>query len=214
MNGMRLAASACAIALLAGCGQSATTPIQSSADPGSSTAPIKTEEIDSLLLSDADLESIGVSYERQQPETKLPDWSAMDDPSNPCQQSEWVAALQPWAAFRMVQSRGPSNFGVTQTLAVYSNPQVAQATFKKYTDLVAACKARVSGETYSITSPSELAWSIPTRNEVGENSGNVAAWNIRVVENLVIDVSSARRRDGAATTGKIADKIAAKAALT
>lgn len=214
MNGMRLAASACAIALLAGCGQSATTSIESGADPGSSATPIKAEEIDSLLLPDADLESIGISYERQPSETKLPGWSGMDDPSNPCQQSEWVEALQPWAAFRMVQSRGPSNFGITQTLAVYPNPQAAQATFKKYTALATACKAHASGETYTTTSPTEVAWSLPTRNEVGENTGNLAAWTIRVVDNLVIDVSSARRRDGVATVAKIADKIVAKATLT
>ncbi len=114
----------------------------------------------------------------------------------------------------MVQSRGPSNFGITQTLAVYPNPQAAQATFKKYTDLATACKAHASGETYTTTSPTEVAWSLPTRNEVGENTGNLAAWTIRVVDNLVIDVSSARRRDGVATVAKIADKIVAKATLT
>lgn len=205
------AAAVSAVVVLAGCGQTATPP-SSSADPGS-PEPVKASEIDSFPLSDPDLESLGISYERQPVQNAVPDWGSIDQ-TDPCQQSEWVSGLQPFAAFRMVINRGPSNFQVTQTVALYQNPQGAQSTFKRYAELVAACKAKGGNEVYSSSSPSELAWSKPSQNEVGEYAGNISAWDVRATENLVIYVSVYRRHDGVALSAKLADRIAAKATLT
>lgn len=54
----------------------------------------------------------------------------------------------------------------------------------------------------------KLAWSLPTKNEVGSFSGNIAAWNVQVVKNVVIDMSL-RRRDGVVIANKIANQISA-----
>ncbi|WP_195167896.1 sensor domain-containing protein [Mycobacteroides abscessus] len=210
----RLIAAVLSIAVLAGCGPTATSDTPSSAAPDAAATPVKVEEIDALLLSDPELEQLGITYERQLADTGLPGWNPVDDESNPCQQSKWVAVLQPWAAFRRVQSMGSSNFAVAQSVALYANPAAAQAAFQKFAEVAAACQAKSGPEIYSRTSRGEVAWSQPTQNEVGEYAGNLAAWNVRLVENVMIYVTSARRRDGVETVAKLADRIAAKATLT
>ncbi|MDO3126528.1 sensor domain-containing protein [Mycobacteroides abscessus subsp. bolletii] len=172
------------------------------------------EEIDGLLLSDPELEVLGITYERQATDTGLPGWNPVDDDSNPCQQSKWVAVLQPWNAFRQVRSSGFSNVAVVQSVALYANPSAAQAVFKKFADAAAACQAKNGPEIYSVTSPREVAWSQPTQNEVGEYAGNIAAWNVRLVENVIVYVTSARDYEGVGIVAKLADHIVAKATLT
>lgn len=210
----RLIAMALSVAVLVGCGPTATLPSQSSADPASAAGPVKVEEIDGLLLSDPELEKLGITYERQPADTGLPDWNPVDDESNPCQRSKWVAVLQPWVVFRRVQSRGFSNVAVAQSVALYANPSAAQAVFKKFAETAAACQASSGPEIYSVTSRGEVAWSQPTQNEVGEYAGNIAAWNVRLIENAIVYVTSARDYEGVGIVAKLADSIAAKATLT
>lgn len=104
------------------CDYGDSSSVMSKADPTSSAGPVAASEIDALPLSDADLESMDIVYARQAAETKAPDWGGINQ-SIPCQQSEWVSALQPSSAFRMVDSDGPSNFAIHQTVAIYPDEQ-------------------------------------------------------------------------------------------
>ncbi|SLB51841.1 Uncharacterised protein [Mycobacteroides abscessus subsp. bolletii] len=210
----RLVAAALSIAVLAGCGPTATPSTQSRVARGASAVPVKVQEIDRLLLSDPELEGLGIRYERQPTDIGLPGWNPVDDESDPCQKSKWVAVLQPWTAFRQVRSSGFSNVAVAQSVALYANPSAAQAVFEKVADVAAACQAKNGPEIYSVTSPREVAWSQPTQNEVGEYAGNIAAWNVRLVENVIVYVTSARDYEGVGIVAKMADGIVAKATLT
>lgn len=195
--------------IVAACGQGGAGGATSKAAPQPSEGPVAINRIDSLLLSDAELQAMGIVYERAPVETTVPDWGGIDQ-SDPCQQVEWVSALQPFVAFRYEDSRGSSNFGIHQTLAVYSSEQAARTVFDKYSKYAASCTANGSLEKFTATTPTELAWSLPTKNEVGANAGNIAAWNIRVAQNVIVDIRSLRRRDGVTVTSEIANQIVAK----
>lgn len=199
----------CVAVVAVACAQSGPGTATSKAAPKPSVGPVSVNQIDSIALSDAELQSLGITYERRPADDGVPSWGNVDQ-SDPCQQLEWVADLQPFSAFRFVDSAGPSNFGIHQTVAIYADPPSAGAIFSKYSDLAASCKAKGGKETFTATTSTELAWSAPTTDEVGANVGNIAAWNIRLVKNVVVDVQSLRRRDGVAMAGRIADQVVAK----
>jgi hypothetical protein len=162
-----------------------------------------------VTLAGPDLQALGIDYEPEEVEKAVPHWFDIDQ-SDPCRQLDWYSGLQPFLAFRLVNSRGPSNFGIQQTVAVYADGPAAKAVFDKYSGYAASCKAKGGPRVFTTATPTELASSVPTADEVGEYRGNIAASDIRVVENVVIDVQSFRRRDGVAMTAQIAERISAR----
>jgi PknH-like extracellular domain len=192
----------------AACGQSGSGT-SSTTEPSPSVGPVAKGKIDSLLLSDAELKAIGIDYTRQPAESKVPEWGRIDQ-SDPCQRLEWVSQLASFSTFRFVNSSGPENFGIHQAVAIYPDPQAASAVVNKYSEDATACRKKGGLEVFTTMTPTELAWSFPTRDEAGAYVGDIAAWNVRAVKNVVVDVQSLRRQDGVATAANITDQIVAK----
>lgn len=162
----RLAALVACAALLAGCGQSATTIATSTADPG--PAPL-----DTLFLALDEVRpiiQIGLSPEDP------PEWSETPGADTPIASASMIR-------FKSVRLSGYSNTFVKQSIAEYHNPNDAQSAFNEAVAKVKAASDKVESESPTSVVVTSV-YSTP-----GRGSRTLAS-TTRVTKNYLIEVQA------------------------
>ena len=165
------------------------------------SAEFSPSKIDSVLVTSKDVESLGVGFAETSTDTSDPD-RGFPDPGNPCQVAGSTTPMDGFTAFRRVEFDSYSNFTVAEAVAVYPSSDDAKAVILRFVDNANRCGT--AGKQFFHADNSQMAWSFPTSNEAGEYTGNVSAWNVQAVDNVVVFATSQRHENGVVLSEKIA----------
>lgn len=184
-------------AVTAGC--IVVTPAIASADDPAVFTPSR---IDSVLVTDKDIDSFGVGFSEKTTDSSVPAWDT-PEPGNHCQVAGSTTLMHTFTAYRRVEFDSFSNFTVAEAVAVYPSADDAKAAVLRYVDNASQC-VKKDKQFFHADNSSQVTWSFPTANEVGEYAGNVFAANVQAMNNVVVFASSSRHENGVVLTEKIA----------